>query len=306
MKRRVFRHTTHRQANLGGVVDTGYAITEANSFTAPCLQHHWRCRETGSPTTWTDSQGGVIVTPTGNSPNSGNPNVIADPGDADSGIGVQVQEWDGVATSGGSVVDPVASDLAITIVAKARLDPSGPATDTGGEISFYLGDFVSGVSGYFRVQPYLAAWRDGRVLADAIAGGSSESLVVSNCATDIYTPMLSRTEGQVYAIAGVKRGNLIEHWVDGVQVGEVNLLTFHAESAYWEPYVENMVLADRVAVSHSKYDADTAWEWPQLYYDVKVCHFAGGAPNDIGEMMLWTKEQVQLDNKALWPGWVTL
>jgi hypothetical protein len=192
-----------------GVGDDG--ISQANSLTAPCLRHFISCEETGTITQLTDIKKAAVVLDSTNPANTGD--IIMAEGD-DPGVTVSLKSW-----HGGSNVEteftwdaPLDKDFLIMAIGRAKIDPTKPVLDPnpyyGGAISFYFSSNDGANQPELKIHPYFTAFTP--------AGGDQFS-------TPYYAPMMRRNADQVYAVCGVKRGDYIEHWVDGVKRGELEV-----------------------------------------------------------------------------------
>jgi len=193
-----------------GVGDTG--MSQENSLTAPCLRHFVSCEETGgSITQLTDIKKGAVVIDTANPGNTGDLSIAE--GD-DPGKSVNLLLWRG----GGTVETeftwdaPLDKDFLIMAIGRAKIDPTKPVLDPnpyyGGAISFYFSSNDVNNQPELKIHPYFTAF--------TAASGKQFS-------TPTYDPMMRRNADQVYAVCGIKEGDYISHWVDGVKRGEINV-----------------------------------------------------------------------------------
>jgi len=293
---------THKQAGDNGVVIDNGSPTQSNSL-GPSTIVYFPMGETASPLVDVGAAG-IEHTAAGTTTPAGYSNVV---GAGDDSFSTRLLQFDVRSSMVGTMPDIDDKDFVLFFVGKARDDPDGGApAGSGGGMSVYFGN--SGVAlSEIRCQLYLGGVRDLRVFTDAIFGGDSgDAIALMNISTPTWTPGFTRTEGQVYGAATVKRGNIIEHWVDGVKRGEQDWRTFLPKSqTYWSNYWDDIQLGNDVFFSHAKYNESSVWEYAQDYYGAMFRVF-DTAPDDIASAMVWMKTEWQSDNKIIWPGWMSL
>ena len=192
---------THRMIKDIGLADNG-SPTQANSV-SPSSRHFLPCSAVDvAAEKLTDVIGDVVVDPAAQSGQSV---------EAGASNTARVQSFvpGGIAIEGGW--DAIGSNDAIILVAgKARIDSGSSDSLDGGFISFYIGSASDVI---FRVQPYYATFYDSNV-SDPYSDGRD------TIATPVDNNLLTRVDGQDYVFASVKRGDVMEHWADGIKTGE--------------------------------------------------------------------------------------
>jgi len=159
----------------------------------------------------------------------------------------------------------------------------GAGSYDNGSGNFYLS--------HIRLQPYVVSFFDQTASAE------------TQIATPIVPDLLRRTEGQTYVIAAVKRGSVLEHWVDGVLMGSVdtNLLlqsialeTDSTRLAKLQSLYNNwhdLTLGKVISFGHSAYDV------------LPTCYDENGDPPvgfDAGSTGIWYPH---LSESATFPGY---
>lgn len=272
---------THKMVRDRGLVDNS-SPSQLNSV-SPASRHYFPCiADDVSASTLTDIIGGIVIDPvaqTDHSVGAGATNTVrvqSYPTD----IGI-TGAWDAIGSNDGIIL----------VAAKARFDTGHADSNYGGFISFYVGTIETVI---LRVQPYYSHF----------FAGTDET----QTNTPEYDPNFIRNDGQDYIFAAVKRGNILEHWADGVLRGTVDITDSSSDlQADWS----TMAPGAKIANSHSRYDQDgtmKSGEYPQDYYGFLYMVFEDGAPNDIGVAMDWNLDDwknVPAGEKRIYPSWIT-
>jgi len=171
--------------------------------------------------------------------------------------------------------DPAGKDFCLMVCAQAVDGGSGP-----GPISFYMGD---GNKAHVRIQSYLAG-----------------TGILNTPVYEYSTPLIA---GENYIFAAVYRNGVLEHYAKNIYGDIVYTGSLAVDLSSFDP-------DNGFNCSHGKliYDDLVAPKVAQDYFGFLVHHFSDGAPSqsEIIEAMEYHLAQWPVDNKAVYPGWVTV
>ena len=207
-------------------------------------KHIFLCDETGTVTTVSDDIGTPVIDATtstnfefGDGADAGTLEAVRMGSDTNETMALTTGAW----------TQPGGSDVVIMLAGNSVEDPSptkaGAGNDANGFLTFGIGDREgAGNDSLFRVSPYFAVFmhRDG-------AGDHwTEDL-----ATPFQPDYATRTTGQDYVFAGVKRDSRLEHYADGSFTGQSAPYTERksALQVAWEDWQPSVA----VNVGHSGY-----------------------------------------------------
>lgn len=323
---------------------TSKSMAQKSSIGANTL-HFFTCEEPARINSLADKAGGLTLNATDSV------NLQLSPG-SEPGKNVNMLSIGTPSTkpSGGNWAKVGSDDWAIFTCGKCI--NAGVEDWDGGVVNFYYGSVSQG---QLRVQPYFAVWKKGDT--DSEIGS-----VYNQIATPVYYPMMRRNEGQTYIFGAVKRGQYLEHWVDGIMVGRVDIELLlqsisqvedsgnkeKLQQLYNTWYNHDSEINQDVSFGHGSYNLvvntitsgdlylphlalseyphhdpeELRREIPETWgsdvpngYDGGVANlaqdfrakliqkFPEGTPEDIGESMLYHKEQWTLGNKVVWGPW---
>lgn len=244
------------------------------------VQHFWDMSETGSPSVITDIVGGATIS-----------GAIV-PGPDDPYVNILADTTNGNIITGGVAIGD--RDFMLISVARSVADPGNPANN--GHTGFYW----QGANYAFKTHPYYAV--PGQVVR-----------------TLPYPPNWTRTEGQIYTHAAVRRGSMLESYilprgfVDALDMNDFGLsthvgylesptITYLGHGGYGTPY--NNGVGQQGGLPNWDNSGDVA----QDYAGLAVLAFSNGAPSmeQIVKGLRWVENEwtTKTSGKRMYPGWI--
>jgi len=190
---------SHYAASQAGITDSG-SQTQENSI-GPNCKHFFPCSAADvAASTLTDIVNGVVIDPvaeTDHSVGAGADNTA------------RVQSFGTNVGITGAWTAPGAKDCVLMVCGKSRIDSGSADVDDGGFITVYVGTAATQI---LRAQPYYSTFFSG-------ATSDPSSIGLNLIATPMYLPNRTRVDGEDYCFAAVMRGDILEHWADGLLTG---------------------------------------------------------------------------------------
>jgi hypothetical protein len=193
----------------------------------------------------------------------------------------------------------------------------GDATDKASR-AVYIEQALTGAA--LRLFPYRCTFRTATAPVDDVEcrnlSGVFDGVTPLNSFNCDYCEGLNFNDGEIHTVAAVKRGNLLEHYVDNALVGRVDVAGYADEQGKSTILTEwnNFNGGDGIELNHSGYSgggcsADESVGHARAdWYGVAQFVFQDGAPiqKKIEHSMSRMEEEWTTGNKAIYPGFSVL
>lgn len=241
--------TTHKMLSDNDLVNNA-RIAQKDSYGATG-KHFFDCTETATPIV--DAIGGLTL--------ADSVDTVIGAGD-DSGVNTRILAYksanDAPLLTSGAWNQPASKDVMLVMCSKHRINGGHADSDFGGFGSFTIGTTTTG---QMRLQPYYGYF----------------DLNNERFATPFYQPQKIRNDGDIGIYALVKRGNLLEHYFNGILTGSRD---YSDNSVAFKAAFDNFVPDNRFDCGHSAYCKDIFLCFSDLVCtDAAVSGTCGTKPN---------------------------
>lgn len=300
-------------ANRPDVTETGLGITQLNSLVSSVIKVYVPFMDTLPSTTVED-----IIAESAFIDTAQSTDCQISQGDDSNSLNVgSLPPSNSVDGDPANWADPEGKDWLYFLVGRAKVDPG----DSDSGYAIYLETNIS-ENASLRVFPYMCRFRDNteipvvEVYCSDLNGNHSWQNNGGDEASGLgwecdYCAGWNLVEDQVYSIAAARRGDMLEHYFDGVLVGRVNVGNTDIATT-WDSFDGGTGLE----LTHSGYTGSgctadsptgTVGHYPADFYGIAQFVFSTLPPQaDLENAMAWMKAKMQTGDKPIWPRWVCL